>query len=247
MIGKQDHWESDIKVFKDCGYAKEECQEPIVSIDFLTQTKIREMSKAMGNIEWLGYLVGTFDREASIYSVTDIRVPKQDVTATTVEVTESLPLNDIIGSVHSHHNMGAFHSSTDHDFVGANHDVCLVYSTNGWSGKVRQRVPCGHEYLYDAIVLLPLPEGYDPRPFVTENQAKITKGVLAPVKKQKARASQTTTLPTALKWKDGKRQCDLCDEFFTFDKMTHYKQGIEDGWFCETCLPYLVNPCNYLL
>jgi len=134
-------FKTSIKKQSECGFCPKD-SEWSLEIPFEMDQKISSMSFAMGSTEWLGYFDVDKDEKEKVFIMKDLRVPKQEVGAASVKVTES---EAAFGSIHSHHTMGAFHSGTDEDSVGGNHNLVVVYSTNnGGSYVAKQRVilPC---------------------------------------------------------------------------------------------------------
>jgi len=133
---------------------------PTVTLPWDIDAKIRAMSSKMGAIEWLAYLVGELSEDQKDFYITDLLVPKQTVSSTSVEVDEPLSAG-ILGTVHSHHNMGAFHSNTDDTYIGENHIITLVYGNAAekpYVAKIRLTTPCGGYFLVDTKVFVEKPE-----------------------------------------------------------------------------------------
>lgn len=121
-----------------------------IYIDSLVHDKIRMLTSQI-TTEWLGYLIGRI--EGTIAYIDDIFIPLQTVTTTHVKVIENqaLPAN-IIGTAHSHHDMGSFLSSTDHRYLVSNHPVTIVASYSGLLAKMRVKAPCEALMLLDADI-----------------------------------------------------------------------------------------------
>lgn len=104
--------------------------------------------------EWLAYLVGRWVGEDAY--VTDLNIPSQEVTSTSVDKVDSREMpEDCIGVIHSHVRMGAFFSGTDDTWINDNHNVSIVVSKkNGvdnleFKSQVRKRVACGVNMLME--------------------------------------------------------------------------------------------------
>lgn len=97
------------------------------------------------DVEWLAYLVGRVDGET--VRVTDLTVPAQRTTRSTVDEVEEAPPQGTVGVMHSHVKMGAFFSGTDDKYINDNHDVSIVVSWKDdelvFKSQVRRQVPCG--------------------------------------------------------------------------------------------------------
>jgi hypothetical protein len=136
--------------------------QSMIFVNYDVHVKIDALTNKMGSLEWMGYLDGQELKNG--YSMSGIRIPEQIVTQTTFKVTKSTAA---LGSVHSHHGMGEFHSATDVDFVGANHIVTLVYNGNGkYAGRVKVSLPCGEKLSADAAVVVLYPEVRGTKQFV---------------------------------------------------------------------------------
>ncbi len=122
--------------------------------------QILAITARVKNLEWLAYLIGSVADET--YTVTDIVVPKQLVTAGSVVVTEPRGDNGIIGTVHLHPFGGKpGFSGTDDTYIGGNHKCMLVCNNQGdYAAKTREGLPCGSSILADADfqIVLPAPE-----------------------------------------------------------------------------------------
>ncbi len=147
-----------------------------VTIPLLLHVKIDTLTTAMGGKEWLGYLKG-LEAKPGQYFVTDVVVVKQTVTSASVHVDEPLAGNDVIGTVHSHHEMGAFFSQTDDDFIAVNHKVTVVYGKGEYKGQSKVTLPCGATTLREATVTVETPKPRDLDQFVEDAQNLISERV----------------------------------------------------------------------
>jgi len=131
-------WEAKIETMTECGKAPSEI---IVWFSPIVKLKIDRLMEVMGNIEWLGYLIG--DKET--YTVTNIWIPSQKVTSTSVNNVECPEYNElsVIGVIHSHHNMGSTFSVTDDEWINQNHGISMCVSKDDIKGHVRWKTPCG--------------------------------------------------------------------------------------------------------
>jgi len=228
-------WTTDKKVIDKCGVCDD--IEPIVSVDCEVWEKIKAMSAEMKNKEWLGYLIGTIDRDDDYYKVTDIYVPEQEVSYSTVNVIEDTMLEGIIGTVHSHHSMGAFHSKTDEDFVGSNHDICIVYSNKGAATKIRQHLPCGHCALVDADLMISYPTTGDIPAFIEASKTKIKeKTYTRTYQPPQISLLQQGYLPTQSRANIAQGDfCEMCMQ----PTDTKQLKMLEELWLCPECLDYV--------
>jgi len=154
---------------RKCGLIDEE-RTPLIFIPVEIHTKIVAMSDAMGHMEWLGYLRGKAAGEN--YSITDVYVPEQEVSSGSVEVTGRIEFNDVVGTVHSHHGMGAFFSGTDDEFIGNNHDVMIVYGSGEYKARIRRLLKCGSYINLDAEIRIFSPE-VNVDEFIKESKKRI--------------------------------------------------------------------------
>jgi len=143
-------WDSGIQVAKACSF---DTYFPYVDIKDIVRNKVEAMNTRMGSTEWLGYLIGyKSEEEEDVFVIEDVVIPRQKVSGASVEVIDNRLWKGTIGTVHWHHNMGAFHSSTDHDYIGSNWDVTIVTSRQEWHAKVRYTLPCGLIKIVEAEV-----------------------------------------------------------------------------------------------
>ncbi len=146
LIKKESQWNTEI----------EWVEKMKLSLSFEVFKKIADLSENMGALEWGGYLIGEKNQ------ATDIVIPKQEVTGTTMEILEypekEIAKRTIIGSIHSHHTMGAFFSGTDHDFIGMNHPFTLVYSNYEFEGFYAVLLPDGNKFRMPVEIDIQYPE-----------------------------------------------------------------------------------------
>lgn len=167
--------DSGIELIEKCSLAKN-IDEPDVTMDFLIYQKAMALTSEMGDTEWLGYLKG-FPTEDG-YHIDSMVIPKQTVDSVSVEVDEGLTDNDIIGTIHSHHGMGAFFSGTDHDYIGSNNPVMLVITSKGDAKcAVRHTLACGNFILIDAEFEVLHTDNPEIKEFITDALTKVTKKV----------------------------------------------------------------------
>lgn len=122
------------------------CPETIAKMRFDAR-KWRELHHLMLKLkgtEYVAYLLGSNDADG-IPHVHDYYIPTQEVSAATADVTEDV-LPDavkasLIGWLHSHHTMGAFHSGRDEQSM--NYPINIVISTKGYIATYRAATTCG--------------------------------------------------------------------------------------------------------
>ena len=148
-----------------------------IVFDYNAWHEIQLIANAMGSTEFAVYLLGRIDNTTP--TVTGYYLPEQTVSAARVNITEDFLPEDIapqvIGHLHSHHSMGAFHSGQDEESM--NYQVNIVISSSGYVANTRLMTPCGCWMRNDKV----------PIEFVSPNAAmpdisKIHKEVFKPVK-----------------------------------------------------------------
>ncbi len=165
-------WNSGLRIEK-CGYTG---QVPIRVVRFSLSAylKVQAMMQVMNNSEWLAYLVGRRTRRG--YTVDDIYVPLQEVTGTSVDVgAEQQVVPNTLGTIHSHHSMGAFVSGTDEKFLISNDEVVIICSDKGWEVRIRSTLPCGALTAAEGSWEVQMPRGFDEDAFILDSVARITR------------------------------------------------------------------------
>lgn len=172
-----DSWEVEIDEVHECSKVPKEQK---VLIELFAKRKINALMKKYPNIEWLAYLLG--DKENDPYTVKDIFIPKQEISATSVDniVCDEFNTLPIIGVMHSHHGMGNGFSGTDHEWINQNHNISLCISKTGIAGQVRVTTPCGALKIIKSVVRVKYPDiEYDFNGWLEEETKKIKKKTYA--------------------------------------------------------------------
>jgi proteasome lid subunit RPN8/RPN11 len=118
-------------------------------------------------LEWIALLEGTRSENGLEVSVTGLRIPLQERSHAACELVRQEPLGpEIVGVVHSHHNMRAFFSVTDHDTLNTRFPLSIVvaqpHAQNsktenlfGFSylAEGRAQLPCGSTGIVQFIAL----------------------------------------------------------------------------------------------
>lgn len=137
-------WEVDIDCVTECSKVQKTVE---IHIKPLVKQKINYLMERFRSLEWLAYLLGSkeTDNGQIHFIINDIHIPKQKISSGNVWDVECENYNElpIIGVIHSHHNMGASFSKTDHDFINDNHNISLLMSHNSMAAQVRLETPCG--------------------------------------------------------------------------------------------------------
>jgi proteasome lid subunit RPN8/RPN11 len=162
-------WCSGLEIIDKCSVA----EKAEVYVSKIAKDKIDALMDEFQRMEWLGYLVGTI--KGTKHFVEDMIIPEQEVTTASVTVLGSPP-EMCIGTVHSHHTMGAFTSGTDKEHLVGNHPVCMVVSDSKTIATVRLETPCGRLVAVDATVYT---EKIANKSFLEEAKAKIKEPPMA--------------------------------------------------------------------
>lgn len=200
---KNDGWRSGLVQVTKCDYCEQAAlPKPLIRVNTLPYHKIQAMNATMENIEWVGYLVGKRKPKERLFIVTNVLVPQQRVTGSSADPTRDIDNPNIIGTVHWHHTMGSFFSTTDRDFAAANHDVTIIMAKANNTAKVRTKLPCGATILEDADLSVWQPVHTKVlQDFLLENRPKITTGTVTPV-------AYTSKLPNTPSYTPPKKKND---------------------------------------
>lgn len=107
------------------------------------RAKTKRANDRYPNKEWIGYLIGKDDHETGVIVCHDMIIPLQVAHRESIPVVD-FPLGyDIIGTIHSHHQFGAFISHQDEDYLVNNYCVSVVVSGDNMVANVRTVAPCG--------------------------------------------------------------------------------------------------------
>lgn len=203
-----------------CGFIDADIT-PVVIMDYKVKDKINALLEHFDRDEWLACLIGQVNPENMEFTVKDLHIPEQVVTSASVDVTDTTLPAHVIGTVHSHHNMSPFLSHTDEEDLMGNSEVTIVVAHNGWTQRVRRRLPCGHYLEMDASLQIqrPLTKGLEK--FVTDSLPKITK--------------RTYTPTSSTSFTNSGKKCPICSEFKTWADL-NWNKTIQST-ICTTCEP----------
>lgn len=171
----RDSWEVELDEIKTCGKAPEEIT---VWFETIVKAKIDALMEEYKSIEWLAYLVGKLDmNDLDNIVVEDLVIPKQEITATSVDNVECEEFNDlnIIGVIHSHHGMGNSFSGTDNEWINQNHKISLCVAKSGIAGHLRWKTPCGALMTIKAKCKLKYEVDFDKEDFIKDTKGRIEK------------------------------------------------------------------------
>ena len=141
----------EIKNYGECGFCSCMDNKETLKIPWAIWSQWIYISRLMQDKEW-GAIFSVKDN-----TITGFKIPKQEVTSVECEFKEDLGGDGII---HSHHDMGAFHSSQD-DAHARNLYVYSIVIANakGSIATKRVKLPCnGFGYTKIELELIDLPQ-----------------------------------------------------------------------------------------
>lgn len=126
--------EVKVKNYSECSFCQDEENKEVLKIPWSIWSQWLYVSQYMSTKEWGAVFWVKED------AITDFKLPKQKVSSTECEFEEDLGGD---GIVHSHHEMGAFHSSQD-DHHARNLYVYSIVISNarGCTASKRVKLPC---------------------------------------------------------------------------------------------------------
>lgn len=122
----------EVKNYGECGFCKE--QKEVLNVSWEIYSQWLFISQTMGDKEWGGVL------SIKNGTILGFKLPEQIVGKTECEFKEELGGEGII---HSHHNMGAFHSTQDDNHARNLYEYSIVISNQGSIATKRKKLPCG--------------------------------------------------------------------------------------------------------
>jgi hypothetical protein len=144
---ESDSWEVKLDCVKECSKAPEAID---IYLSSIVISKIRLFMSWAGSKEWLAYLQGEKDNDSNKIFVSNLLLPKQSASSALVHDVECSDYKDIVGVIHSHHEMGGANdvhkpgfSGHDEAFINGNHGVSLLVAKDGIAGFARVVVSCG--------------------------------------------------------------------------------------------------------
>lgn len=140
-----------IKNYTDCGWCSDRTNEEILDIPWSVWSQWLFISQRMGKKEW-GAIFWIKDN-----TITSFKIPQQEINSVECEFKEELGGDGII---HSHHDMGAFHSSQDDTHARNLYQYSIVLSNSeGSICTKRVKLPCGaYGYMQVRLKIIDLPE-----------------------------------------------------------------------------------------
>lgn len=142
--------EVKIKNYGECGFCADHDNREALKIPWDIWSQWMYISQCMQDKEW-GAVFWVKDS-----AVTDFKIPKQEVTSVECAFKEELGGDGII---HSHHDMGAFHSSQDDAQARNLYTYSIVIANaKGSIATKRVKLPCnGFGYIKISLQLIELP------------------------------------------------------------------------------------------
>lgn len=208
-----------IKNYGECSFCLDEDNKETLKIPWSIFSQWLYISQHMASKEW-GAVFWVKDN-----AITEFKIPKQQVGSAECEFAEDLGGDGII---HSHHDMGAFHSSQDDHHARNLYEYSIVISNSkGYAATRRKKLPCnGFGYVKVELHLIGCPE---------IELSKITeKALFSP-------ASLREEVQKELDFKADKLPCDRCT---TQDcqNCAHFFAG---QFPCNNCISFKCKDCKY--
>ena len=106
-------------------------RKPTLRMERIAQHQIHQMMCIYQHREWFSYLVGEINPETAEYTIHSISIPPHEYArgGDAQPVPFNVPEN-CLGVMHSHHQMGAWHSSTDDTGVDYNYPLSITVAFN---------------------------------------------------------------------------------------------------------------------
>jgi len=150
-IKKSNILDVEIKNYGECGFCSCMDNKETLKIPWAIWSQWTYISRLMQDKEW-GAVFWVKDN-----TITSFKIPRQEVTSVECEFKEDLGGDGII---HSHHDMGAFHSSQDDAHARNLYTYSIVIANSkGSIATKRVKLPCnGFGYRQVELELIDLPE-----------------------------------------------------------------------------------------
>ncbi|MDP3052423.1 MAG: Mov34/MPN/PAD-1 family protein [bacterium] len=151
LLKRSNILEVKIKNYGECGFCSDLDNQETLKIPWDIWSQWLHLSQCLGSKEW-GAVFWIKDN-----SVTRFKIPRQEVSSTDCEFKEELGGD---GIVHSHHDMGAFHSTQDDRHARNLYAYSIVLSNaKGYEATKRIKLPCaGFGYVRVELRLVDLPD-----------------------------------------------------------------------------------------
>ncbi len=134
-------------------------QRPTVFMSPLVQAKLKLLMEAYPHQEWCGYLQG--QRLNSHFWIRDIAIPPHEERSSAHCLAEPFHTpKDTVGFLHSHHQMGAFHSGQDARTVDVNYELSITIAKRSGQSSIEYdsittvNTICNHKVLVRTGLIL---------------------------------------------------------------------------------------------
>jgi|GEM_PF-1089235 len=210
--------EVKVKNYGECSFCADEENKEKLNIPWSIYSQWLYISQCMGAKEW-GAIFWIKDN-----AITGFKIPKQQVGSTECEFSEDLGGD---GIVHSHHDMGAFHSSQDDHHARNLYVYSIVLSNQkGYDATKRVKLPCkGFGYMKVGLQVVGLPAG------IELDKISIKEIISSTI-------AEDTQKELGLK--DVKLPCDRC----TTQDCQHCAHFYMGQYPCESCVTLKCKDCK---
>lgn len=222
--------ENELHDAKDTTCAYLEDNEVEVLLEKKAEKQIRALCSKYENLEWMAALIGTHDKKENSYTVKGLKILEQEVSGSTVELTpagntESAKLKGIVGMIHSHNSMNAYHSAADITNASMYQLSLVVNNDFSFDGRAKLDLPCGKSVLAELKVMLECEEIDDEILKNTDELIIEKKFIPIPVPPY----NQTYYPKTEIEY------CGVCGQKIGKNHTKHV--------FCNTCQTYVHERC----
>jgi hypothetical protein len=208
-----------IKDYGECEYCSDEDNKEVLKIPWDIWCQWLYISQRMAGKEW----GAVFWVKNS--TITEFKIPRQEVSSTECEFKEDLGGD---GIVHSHHDLGAFHSSQDDRHARNLYLYSIVIAnSSGYAATKRVKLPCkGFGYLRVELRLTGCPD---------LDLSRITeKTVLSPL-------SSREETPKEIGFETDRLPCDNCVNQ-DCQNCAHFYMG---QFPCDNCVSFKCKDCQH--
>ena len=143
--------EVKVKNYGECSFCQDDKNKEVLKIPWNIWSQWLYISQYMSAKEWGAVFWVKED------TISDFKIPKQKVNSTECEFEEDIGGD---GMIHSHHDMGAFHSNQDDHHARNLYCYSIVISNSkGYEATKRIKLPCGgFGYIKVELRLINLPD-----------------------------------------------------------------------------------------
>ena len=164
---KDECWEVEETIFHDNCPFKSDIKVIFKELDY---EKILALNSKYPDTEFSVYF-NVVKEEEGKFLVTEIIIPKQEVSVASVEFTEHIRSD---GVLHKHPNGICNFSGTDEKYINANHDISLLFVNGAFqTGTARIVTPCKCKMKVGVEVLVRKPANSEIDAFIKQAEEKI--------------------------------------------------------------------------